>query len=581
MKASEPAPRQQKKAAPSAKKDPTLEMNATQKKSQLPKAVEKPIVNEVIKQEPPTNTWADDDSDNEEPPAAASAAKAASSDPTPIETKQKEEEVEPATIPETSRTETSDTIETSDPAPEPVVKKSKKKDKKKRPKVKAHDPREHLNLVFIGHVDAGKSTLSGQILLKTGLVDMRTVAKYEKEAKQKNRESWWIAYIMDTSEEERAKGKTVECGRAHFDTENKRYTILDAPGHKNYVPHMISGAAQADVACLVISARKGEFEAGFDRGGQTREHAQLAHTLGIKRLLIVINKMDCVSWDKERYDEILITLTPFLKKTGFKAKDIDVIPVSGQAGINIKERFEDGVCDWYKGPSLLEAFDSLKKIKRDKKSALRIPVMDRYKDMGCIMAIGKVEANKIYVGDKVRIMPSGKIADIHRLMVDDEAVEMAGTGENVVVGLKGISDSDIHGGYIICGTESWTDKASTVECQVQLLELLPHKPLFSIGYSAVFHSHNLAVECECVTIPHILQKKTGRKSAKPPKFLKSNDPAIIRFKLDHASCVETYGDYPQLGRFTLRDEGKTIALGKVLRINYHLEDAKEASSKPK
>jgi len=555
-------------------------MNATQKKSQLPKAVEKPVMNAIIKPDPPANTWMDDDSDEEQvapapAPAVAKVAKTAPTTTPPIE--QAEEEVE-AALPDKAE-EASDTINDVDindvnisdsaPEPAPVVKQKKKaKTGKKRPKVKAHDPREHLNLVFIGHVDAGKSTLSGQILLKTGLVDERTIAKYEKEAKQKNRESWWIAYIMDTSEEERAKGKTVECGRAHFDTKNKRYTILDAPGHKNYVPHMISGAAQADVACLVISARKGEFEAGFDRGGQTREHAQLAHTLGIKRLLIVINKMDCVGWEKSRYDEIMSTLSPFLKKTGYKMKDVEIIPVSGQAGINIKEGFEEGVCDWYKGPSLLTAFDSMKKIKRDKKSALRIPVMDRYKDMGCVMAIGKVEANKVYVGDKLRIMPSGATCDVHRLLVDDEPVEMAGTGENVVVGLKGITDSDLHGGYILCDIENYTEKASTVECQVQLLDLLPHKPLFSVGYSAVFHSHNLAVECECVSIPHILQRKTGRRSAKPPKFLKGGDPGIVRFRLDHASCVESYEDYPQLGRFTLRDEGKTVALGKVLSINY-------------
>lgn len=554
-------------------------MNANQKKSNAPKAVNKPAINSVKKPDPPANTWADDDSDNEEAPAQAKVATTKPATPPQTapakQVQQAEEEV--AALPATTeKAEPSDTINDStgpsdpdvDSKPEePIV--SKKKKKPKRPKVKVHDSREHLNLVFIGHVDAGKSTLSGQILLKTGLVDERTVAKYEKEAKQKNRESWWIAYIMDTSEEERAKGKTVECGRAHFNTENKRYTILDAPGHKNYVPHMISGAAQADVACLVISARKGEFEAGFDRGGQTREHAQLAHTLGIKRVLVVINKMDCVDWGKDRYDEILETLIPFLKKTGYKTKDIEIIPVSGQAGINIKEPFEDGVCDWYKGPSLLSAFDNLKKIKRDKKSALRIPVMDRYKDLGCIMAIGKIESNKIHVGDKLRIMPSGATCDVHRLLVDDEPVEMAGTGENVVVGLKGISDSEIHGGYILCDLEDFTQKATTVECQLQLLDLLPHKPLFSIGYSAVFHTHNLAVECEVMSIPHILQKKTGRKSAKPPKFLKGGDPGIVRFKLDHASCVESYGDYPQLGRFTLRDEGKTVALGKVLGVNFH------------
>jgi len=445
-------------------------------------------------------------------------------------------------------------------------KKSKKKKKNKRPKIAAHDAREHMNLVFIGHVDAGKSTLSGRILIESGQVNDRVVQKFEREAKEKNRESWWIAYIMDTSEEERAKGKTVECGRAHFETDSKRYTILDAPGHKNYVPHMISGAAQADVAALVISARKNEFEAGFNRGGQTREHARLAFTLGIRRLLIVVNKMDTCDWGKERFDEICSKLEPFLKSVGYKWKDIIVVPVSGQVGINISKGFENNECPWYDGPCLLNALDSIKRIKRDKKKPLRIPVMDRYKDMGCVMAIGKVESNRIQVGDKVKIMPRGCVADVVKLIIDDSPVEVAYTGENVVVGMKGVSEDDCHGGFVLCDVDAPCPKATTIECQLQLLELLEHKPLFSIGYSAVFHCHNLSVEADCLLIPHKLQKKTMRKSAKPPAFLKSNDPGIVQLRLKQASCVETFSDFQQMGRFTIRDEGKTVAIGKITSI---------------
>lgn len=236
------------------------------------------------------------------------------------------------------------------------------KRKKNEIETTIHDSREHLNIVFIGHVDAGKSTISGQILLLTAQVDERTIAKYEKEAKEKNRESWYLAYIMDTNEEERAKGKTVEVGRAHFETPNKRYTLLDAPGHKNYVPNMIEGTAQADVGVLVISARKGEFETGFDRGGQTREHAMLAKTLGIQRLIILINKMDdpSVKWSKERYDQIEGKLTPFLKRWGYNIKnEVIYIPGSGLTGANIKDKVKSSDCPWYKGPSLMELLDQV------------------------------------------------------------------------------------------------------------------------------------------------------------------------------------------------------------------------------
>ena len=199
--------------------------------------------------------------------------------------------------------------------------------------------KEHVNIVFIGHVDAGKSTIGGQLMYLTNMVDKRTLEKYEKEAKDKNRETWYLSWCMDTNQEERDKGKTVEVGRAYFETEKKHFTILDAPGHKSYVPNMIGGASQADLAVLVISARKGEFETGFERGGQTREHAMLVKTAGVKHLVILINKMDdpTVKWSKERYDYCKDQLTPYLKRVGFNpAKDIHFLPCSGLNGSGIK-----------------------------------------------------------------------------------------------------------------------------------------------------------------------------------------------------------------------------------------------------
>lgn len=215
--------------------------------------------------------------------------------------------------------------------------------------------REPCSMVFIGHVDAGKSTICGNLMFMMGVVDQRTIEKYKQEAKDKGRDSWWLAYVMDVSDEEKAKGKTVEVGRAQFDTASKKYTIFDAPGHKNYVPNMIMGAALADIGGLVISARKGEFEAGFEKDGQTREHAQLAKSLGVQKLVIIVNKMDDCKWSKDRFDQIQTGLKPFLHATGYTDNDLIWVPIAGLTGDNIQEKSDNG--KWYTGPTLIEILD--------------------------------------------------------------------------------------------------------------------------------------------------------------------------------------------------------------------------------
>lgn len=254
--------------------------------------------------------------------------------------------------------------------------------------VAQEDNREPISLVFIGHVDAGKSTLAGNILFQMNEVDERTMQKYKEAAEKLGRASWVYAFVIDTNEEERAKGKTVEVGRAHFNTLKKRYTILDAPGHKDYVPNMIGGASQADVAILVISARKGEFETGYKLGGQTQEHATLVKMLGVKKIIVVINKMDepTVEWSEERFNEIHGELLPFLTRRARKSNqtvqhgpsleyspdDLLWIPVSGYSGINIVERLTPDICPWYKGPSLIEALDNMSEMNRSLEGPLRI-----------------------------------------------------------------------------------------------------------------------------------------------------------------------------------------------------------------
>ncbi|KAH7528619.1 hypothetical protein FEM48_Zijuj05G0091400 [Ziziphus jujuba var. spinosa] len=366
------------------------------------------------------------------------------------------------------------------------------------------DRKRHLNVVFIGHVDAGKSTTGGQILFLSGQVDDRTIQKYEKEAKDKSRESWYMAYIMDTNEEERVKGKTVEVGRAHFETETTRFTILDAPGHKSYVPNMISGASQADIGVLVISARKGEFETGYERGGQTREHVQLAKTLGVSKLLVVVNKMDdpTVNWSKERYDEIESKMIPFLKSSGY----------------NVKK--------------------------------------DKFKDMGTVV-MGKVESGSICEGDS--LLAQVKVVAVY---CDEDKVRRAGPGENLRVRLSGIEEEDIISGFVLSSVAKPIPAVTEFLAQLQILELLDNA-IFTAGYKAVLHIHAVVEECEIVELLQQIDPRTRRPMKKKILFVKNGAVVVCRIQVNNMICIEKFSEFAQLGRFTLRTEGKTVAVGKV------------------
>ncbi|PIA47284.1 hypothetical protein AQUCO_01400154v1 [Aquilegia coerulea] len=426
------------------------------------------------------------------------------------------------------------------------------------------EKKRHLNVVFIGHVDAGKSTTGGQILFLSGQVDDRTIQKYEKEAKDKSRESWYMAYIMDTNEEERAKGKTVEVGRAHFETESTRFTILDAPGHKNYVPNMISGASQADIGVLVISARKGEFETGFEKGGQTREHVQLAKTLGVAKLLVVVNKMDdpTVNWSKERYDEIESKVIPFLRSSGYNMKkDVQFLPLSGLVGSNMKTRVEKSMCPWWNGPCLFEALDSVEVPLRDPKGPVRMPIIDKFKDMGTVV-MGKIESGTIREGDSLLVMPNKAHVKVIAIYCDENKAKRSGPGENVRVKLTGIEEEDILSGFVLSSIVKPIASVTEFNAQLQIVELLDNA-IFTAGYKAVLHIHSVVEECEIVSLLQQIDPKTKKPMKKKVLFVKNGAVVVCRIQVSNMICVEKFADFPQLGRFTLRSEGKTIAVGKV------------------
>lgn len=481
------------------------------------------------------------------------------------------QQLEKAAIGETKATPTQNdaTVATTKPI-------SKKKVVDIKEKLTEVDPREHINLVFIGHVDAGKSTLSGNILYLTDNVDKRTIERYEREAKERNRESWFLAFIMDTNEEERAKGKTVEVGRAEFDTEKKRYTILDAPGHKNYVPNMIMGASQADIAVLVISARKGEFETGFDRGGQTREHAMLAKTLGVSYLVVVINKMDdpTVQWQKSRYDECVTKLRPFLKGCGFVIKkEVKFIPISGLTGANVIKQVDSSACPWWEKcvatgennttyPTLVGMLDQLEIKGRDISAPLRIPVLDRYTDRGTI-AMGKVESGAIMPGMNVTVMPTRRKFKVDQVWANEDPVSLARPGENVLVKLNNCGTEDILKGFVICSDPPCRSVDKLI-CQIGIMDMPDNCKILTNGFQAMFHAHTCEEECTIVKLFETTSPK-GQVN-KTPRFANIGMKLICMIQLAQTVPIETFEEYPFLGRFTLRTEGKTIAIGKVNKL---------------
>lgn len=438
-----------------------------------------------------------------------------------------------------------------------------------KPLVEVDESRVPSSLVFIGHVDVGKSTICGNLMLMSGMIDQRTIENYKQEAKEKNRDSWWLAYVMDISDDEKSKGKTVEVGRASLETPGRRYTIFDAPGHKNYVPDMIMGAAMSDLAALVISARKGEYESGFERDGQTREHAQLARSLGVDRLIVIVNKMDesSVEWSEERYQEIVSGITPFLTEScGFEPDNLTFIPISGLTGENI-----DKISDkspWYTGPTLLECLDSVELPKKDPQGPLRVPVIDKMKDRG-VVAFGKVESGTIEIGTRLTVMPNDRHCQVTGILnCKQEFVKYAAAGENVQIKVRMIDDENlINRGDVLCPFDAPSPITELFEAELQILELLPHRQILTPGYKSMMHLHTIGDEIVVKSLKGIYEQDGSGKEYlnRKAKYAKSGSKCLVTITTRIPVSLEKYEFIEHMGRFTLRDEGKTIAIGKVLR----------------
>ncbi|KAL1847017.1 translation termination factor GTPase eRF3 [Paecilomyces lecythidis] len=438
------------------------------------------------------------------------------------------------------------------------------------------EKREHVNLVFIGHVDAGKSTLGGSILYTTGMVDERTLEKYRRDAKEAGRETWYLSWALDLTNEERAKGKTVEVGRAFFKLTvdspdgpvTREFTILDAPGHKSYVPNMIGGASQADVGVLVISARKGEYETGFERGGQTREHALLARNTGVKKILVVVNKMDdpTVEWSKARYDECTTKVRKFLEALGYTKDDLFFMPISAQTTLGIKDRVPKDLVPWYDGPSLLEYLGQMKMPERKINAPFMMPVSAKYRDMGTMIE-GRIESGVIKKTGTYLMMPNRDEVQIAALYGETEdEIATATCGDQIRARLRGLEEEDILPGFVLCSPKRPVHCVRAFEAKIRILEL---KSILSAGFNCVLHVHSAIEEVTFAALLHKLEPGTGRKSKRPPPFANRGQTIIARLEVTGAAgavCVERFEDYQQLGRFTLRDQGQTIAIGMITKL---------------
>ncbi|XP_017029781.1 protein HBS1 [Drosophila kikkawai] len=427
------------------------------------------------------------------------------------------------------------------------------------------DQKSHIHMIVIGHVDAGKSTLMGHLLYDTGNVSQRVMHKHEQESKKLGKQSFMYAWVLDETGEERARGITMDVGQSRIETKTKIVTLLDAPGHKDFIPNMISGATQADVALLVVDATRGEFESGFELGGQTREHAILVRSLGVNQLGVVINKLDTVGWSQERFNEIVTKLKAFLKQAGFKESDVTFTPCSGLTGENLtKQAQESGLTSWYSGPHLLDVIENFKIPERAIDKPMRMSVSDIYKGTGSGFCIsGRVETGVLCLNDKVLVGASREQAQVKSLTMDEFPQTSVFAGDQVSVTLPAVDINNVTVGCIICDPQ--TPIPVTTRFQARIIVFNVKVPI-TMGFPVLLHHQSLiepAVVCKLTASIH---KSTGEVVKKKPRCLGNNSCALVELETSRPICIERYADFKELGRVMLRVAGVTIAAGMVTKI---------------
>ncbi|GFU14276.1 elongation factor 1-alpha [Nephila pilipes] len=435
----------------------------------------------------------------------------------------------------------------------------------------------HINIVVIGHVDSGKSTTTGHLIYKCGGIDKRTIEKFEKEAQEMGKGSFKYAWVLDKLKAERERGITIDITLWKFETSKYYVTVIDAPGHRDFIKNMITGTSQADCAVLIVAAGTGEFEAGISKNGQTREHALLAYTLGVKQMIVGVNKMDTTEppFSESRFEEIKKEVSAYIKKIGYNPATVPFVPISGWNGDNMLEPSTN--MGWYKGWSierksskhdgktLLQALDVMEPPSRPLDKPLRLPLQDVYKIGGIgTVPVGRVETGVLKPGTVVTFAPANITTEVKSVEMHHESLTEAVPGDNVGFNVKNVSVKELRRGYV-CGDSKDSPPKSTEEFTAQVI-VLNHPGQIANGYTPVLDCHTAHIACKFREIKEKCDRRTGKKIEDNPKFIKSGDAAIVDLVPSKPMCVETFTDFPPLGRFAVRDMRQTVAVGVIKAV---------------